>query len=325
MEIMKRIKKENILGVGDILVRYDSHYYFLASGDSSKYADYWPHKILQEDINIAKLKKPKNSQDSKEEKKPLTDVLSVIPVSEDEPSLNWLTKLDTFFSFNLDESTTIDWAPTLILATLGLVTVGGIGFWIYKRNDETNKDQSTLSTEAIQTPSDTLINNQDGHEIKGQVVLGPIIENNGLVVKVLSPGGGIGQISLNANGSFSVILDNKPSLVKIVVEDKNNEPDYIDEASGLPKNLAGELSAFVTLDDTQFTQVSVNPLTHISALLIEKTFSGFTQDLSSDDAVKINTQVAQQFLNKDVDITRYVIEPVINLIEIRSTKSEMAP
>ena len=203
-----------------------------------------------------------------------------------------------------DEENTDDHSG-LGLGMLGLIgggsltAIGGAAALLSQQDD----NKKTTTTESI---------TDDGiRQFSGDVVLGPLIEGHGLTVEFYDADNQLlATTAINEDGSYTLDIPSAPPFIKAIVVDTNALPDYMDEATGAPKDLEGSLSAWGIGDSsTHTTTLHINPLTTLAAKLIDdQTVSSTSKDLIAS----INTALAKTLLNSEEDITHYKIKPIVD-------------
>ncbi|WP_272647879.1 cadherin repeat domain-containing protein, partial [Paucibacter sp. XJ19-41] len=95
--------------------------------------------------------------------------------------------------------------------------------------------------------------------VKGTIVGGPVIAGNGLTVAVFAADGvsKLGEAKVNPDGSFSIAVGSYIGVVIARVVDSDTGADYLDEASGVGKDLNAELFS-IEVVRTPNTTVTVN-------------------------------------------------------------------
>ena len=121
--------------------------------------------------------------------------------------------------------------------------------------------------------------------LQGLVMAGPLKAGHGLTVNVFDYRGQklATGVEVDASGHFSVSLKNVTGtfvLIQVVV-DTDNDPDYVDEASGSPKDLGMNLRAVIKIGTQSTHALSVTPLTELAAqLMLHEKNNSVTTDLS---------------------------------------------
>ncbi len=102
--------------------------------------------------------------------------------------------------------------------------------------------------------------------ITGTVVAGPVLGGNGLKVEIYAADGTtkLGESTLDATGKFTVDVGAYTGIVIARLVDANGGDDYLDEATGVPKDLNANLMATSVVTGGTFT-LNINPLTTIAA------------------------------------------------------------
>ena len=102
--------------------------------------------------------------------------------------------------------------------------------------------------------------------ITGTVVAGPVLGGNGLKVEIYAANGTtkLGESTLDASGKFTVDVGAYTGIVIARLVDANGGADYLDEATGVPKDLNANLMATSVVTGGTFT-LNINPLTTIAA------------------------------------------------------------
>jgi hypothetical protein len=142
-------------------------------------------------------------------------------------------------------------------------------------------------------------------DITGNVVLGPVVEGNGLLVDLYDGEGNLllSGVDLDADGNFSATVAGTYPVVMAILRDENTNPDYLDEVRGTPTDLNTTLMALgngQTNGLTTTVQLNINPVTTIAAQLagLTATPSGVTfpaDGVTAEQAGAANTTVAQAF------------------------------
>jgi len=104
------------------------------------------------------------------------------------------------------------------------------------------------------------------HIISGTVVAGPVLGGNGLKVEIYAADGTtrLGESTLDATGKFTVDVGSYTGIVIARLVDANGGDDYLDEATGVPKDLNAQLMAVSVVSGGSVT-LNINPLTTIAA------------------------------------------------------------
>ncbi|MDP2810212.1 MAG: SwmB domain-containing protein, partial [Rhodocyclaceae bacterium] len=102
--------------------------------------------------------------------------------------------------------------------------------------------------------------------ITGTVVAGPVLGGNGLKVEIYAANGTtkLGESTLDATGKFTVNVGTYTGIVIARLVDANGGDDYLDEATGVPKDLNANLMATSVVTGGTVT-LNINPLTTIAA------------------------------------------------------------
>ncbi|BAO30157.1 SwmB domain-containing protein [Sulfuritalea hydrogenivorans] len=102
--------------------------------------------------------------------------------------------------------------------------------------------------------------------ITGTVVAGPVLAGSGLKVEIYAANGTtkLGESTLDASGKFTVDVGAYTGIVIARLVDANGGDDYLDEATGVPKDLNANLMATSVVTGGTFT-LNINPLTTIAA------------------------------------------------------------
>ncbi len=176
-----------------------------------------------------------------------------------------------------DEGGTLKWIKVISLY-MGSLSLLGLGAYYVFKQDEKESVEEAVTT------------------INGTVVLGPVIEGNGLSVEIISlEGVFLGKADVDAGGFYRATIPAHYDTVKIQVIDKNAEHDYLDESTGLTKDLDSPLFSIVSLNSQQVT-ANINPLTTLAARLMGLDEYGFGQDVTQEKIQTAYTQVAEHLL-----------------------------
>lgn len=145
-------------------------------------------------------------------------------------------------------------------------------------------------------------------DVSGTIVAGPVQIGNGLTVDVYRGDGTLlaAGIKVNADGSYSAtgLPIGAGDVIFVKVSDSTTGADYLDEATGIQKDLNAVLLAVTTVDGTSIT-MNINPLTTIAAIK-----SGLAADGTGTvkDAVNANAATAQAFGLSGIDIVKTAAE-----------------
>ncbi|TXT24292.1 MAG: fg-gap repeat-containing protein, partial [Gallionellaceae bacterium] len=102
--------------------------------------------------------------------------------------------------------------------------------------------------------------------VTGTVVVGPVIVGHGLKVEIYAADGTtkLGESTLDATGKFTVDVGAYTGIVIARLVDADGGDDYLDEATGVPKDLNANLMATSVVVGGTVT-LNINPLTTIAA------------------------------------------------------------
>ncbi len=200
------------------------------------------------------------------------------------------------------------------LGSIAIIGVTGMGLMglatrrYIKEHNETSNPNAKESKPAEQVTTEDVI------AITGEVTLGPLVSTHGLSAQLVDNLGNVLQVSaVDASGSYTLALTTRPDEFTVSIIDSSDAPDYIDESTKLPKDLDGDIKAISVLATDQLSAViNINPLTTIAANLIEQQKALLGDDFNSSQINIINTKVAESLLGESVDITTYVIQPIID-------------
>ncbi len=142
--------------------------------------------------------------------------------------------------------------------------------------------------------------------VMGQIVAGPVIVGNGLSVDIYLANGTllVSGIRVNSDGSFTAAnlpIDAGDVIIAKVV-DSTTGPDYLDEATGVAKDLNAVLLAVKTVEGTTVT-MNINPLTTVAAIKAGLAADGSGTVANAAAATNANKATAQAFGLADIDIT----------------------
>lgn len=139
--------------------------------------------------------------------------------------------------------------------------------------------------------------------VDGVVTAGPVIIGNGLTVNLYKADGTtlLKSGTLNGSGQFHIDIGSYTGVVIAKVIDANAGADYMDEATGLAKNLNANLMAVAVVTGGVVT-LNINPVTTIAAIK-----AGLASDGSGHvDATSVgnaNAAVAAAFGLGDITTT----------------------
>ncbi|MCY4046260.1 MAG: cadherin-like domain-containing protein, partial [Cellvibrionales bacterium] len=189
-----------------------------------------------------------------------------------------------------------------IIGVASAATLGGI-VYVNNRNEGSSPNQEQIDTELLT------------REVSGNIVLGPLVEGHGLKVELYDQNDTLLTTAVvGVDGNYNATIGKAIEQVKAKVIDTNDAADYIDEATGQPKDIDGQLSAWnvINLASDAIT-LNINPLTSLASAIIEKKLDAADNSLTAQQAIQsINNQVTKAFLGEDADITTYAINPVVD-------------
>ena len=147
--------------------------------------------------------------------------------------------------------------------------------------------------------SDTTIHNI----VDGVVTAGPVIPGNGLTVNLYKADGTtlLGSGGLNVAGQFRIDVGSYTGAVIAKVVDTNTAADYMDEATGLDKDLNANLMAVSVVTGGTIT-LNINPVTTIAAIKAGLT-SGGSGSVTATSVAEANTAVAAAFGVENITTT----------------------
>ncbi len=106
--------------------------------------------------------------------------------------------------------------------------------------------------------------------VQGNIVAGPLVAGHGLTVSLFTSAGTLVQsgIAVANDGSFSArVSANKGDVLIAKVIDSGTGADYLDEATGVSKDLTAALFAAVIVSDLSVpVQAQINPVTTLAAI-----------------------------------------------------------
>jgi hypothetical protein len=127
--------------------------------------------------------------------------------------------------------------------------------------------------------------------VNGSVVAGPVTSSNGLTVAVYEANGItlLGSTTLDSNGQFTIDVGRYTGVVIARVLDRDSGNDYLDEATGVPRDLNANLfSVGVVAANSSSVTLNINPLTTIA-------YQKMATNPSAEQVASINTAVASTF------------------------------
>lgn len=167
-------------------------------------------------------------------------------------------------------SSSLPWLGVSLLVAAAAGGGGGGG----GGSDPSNNNQ--LDNKQLSTDTNT--------SLQGLVMAGPLKAGHGLTVNVFDNRGQMlaSQVPVDESGHFSVSLTNVTgTFVLIQVVDTDNQTDYVDEASGSPKDLGMNLRAVIKIGAQTTHVLSVTPLTELAAqLMLQDKNNSVTTNLS---------------------------------------------
>ncbi|MCY4044916.1 MAG: hypothetical protein OXE99_07535 [Cellvibrionales bacterium] len=179
--------------------------------------------------------------------------------------------------------------------TLGSVSVAGGGAYFLLQEEE-------------QPASDAVT-------LQGQVTLGPIIENNGLMVQVSTLDDVIiGTQEVDPTGAYTIRIPKGYTILKLRVIDTSVEPDYLDESTGRLKDLDTDLYTILVIDEAgDVITANINPITTLSGRLMGLNAQGAIDGLTIEAINTANADVAKNILGDEtIDLAGYNIEAIID-------------
>ncbi|MCY4044915.1 MAG: hypothetical protein OXE99_07530 [Cellvibrionales bacterium] len=207
-----------------------------------------------------------------------------------------------------EEDDGINWKyVSIALGALGAI---GVGAALIGAKDDDKAPAPTVepsNTETLDVKEQVLI--------KGQAMLGPVVENNGLSIQILSVNNELlGTQVLNAKGEYLLSIDNPGDMVKVRLVDTNDSPDYIDEATGQVKDLSANLFTVISLTEgDQLVTAHVNPLTTMASRMMGFDADGNGEWVSSETIKQVNSELAENLLgNANIDLASYHVQPMID-------------
>lgn len=143
--------------------------------------------------------------------------------------------------------------------------------------------------------------------IEGVISAGPVIVGNGLTVSLYDGAGKliVSGVPVAANGTFTA-TDLPLSAGDVViarVNDNTTGADYLDEATGVGKDLNAVLLAVGVVDGTSVT-LNVNPVTTIAAIKAGLAVDGTGTITSATTVTNANTATAQAFGLQNISIIK---------------------
>jgi hypothetical protein len=142
--------------------------------------------------------------------------------------------------------------------------------------------------------------------VTGQVVAGPVVVGNGLSVDIYLANGTllVSGVKVNADGSFTAT--NLPigagDVIFARVVDSTTGADYLDEATGIAKDINAVLLAVKAVEGASVT-MNISPLTTIAAIKAGLAADGSGTIANAAAATNANIATASAFGLSGIDIT----------------------
>ncbi len=186
-------------------------------------------------------------------------------------------------SVESDGFTSSEWMYMGLGGLAGIAVAAGIGVGV-------SGSSSSASN------ADTEVMTNTNNIVQGLVVAGPVLEANELTVLVYKADGKtlLGEVDVTADGSFSINVGDYTGVVIAKVKDNGSGADYLDEATGIGKDLNAELfSVGVIVDANSKTDLNINVLTTIAyQKAIEQAGNG---SLNTGIVIDTNIAIAEAF------------------------------
>ena len=183
------------------------------------------------------------------------------------------------------------------ISNLGLIGLGllGGGLLLSAAGGGGGGGGDGSSSAASATATDTA-GTGTSNSVSGSIVAGPLIAGHGLTVKLYKADGttllGVTGI-VDRTGHFSIDVGSYTGAVIARVFDANSGVDFVDEATGLDKDLNANLMA-VAVVSGGVTTLNINPLTTIAAIRAGLAADG-SGSVSSASILEANMAVAAAF------------------------------
>jgi len=132
--------------------------------------------------------------------------------------------------------------------------------------------------------------------VSGTLVAGPVISGNTLKVSIYAANGStkIGESALDESGKFSVSVGTYTGVIIARVINSGSGNDYLDEATGRPKELNATLMAVAVVSGGTIA-VNINPLTTIAAQKAGLAADGSGNIANAAAVSNANAAVAEAF------------------------------
>jgi len=143
--------------------------------------------------------------------------------------------------------------------------------------------------------------------VQGIIVAGPVLDSNELTVSVYQADGRtlLGEANVTADGQFSIDVGDYTGVVIAKVKDNGSGLDYLDEATGLGKDLNAELFSMGVIGAPNSTiDLNINALTTI-AYQKAKEQAGSSL-LDAEVVINTNLAIAEVFGLKNLQTTGIV-------------------
>jgi len=143
--------------------------------------------------------------------------------------------------------------------------------------------------------------------VQGVIVAGPVLDSNELTVLVYQADGStlLGEANVTADGKFSIDVGDYTGVVIAKVKDNGSGVDYLDEATGVEKDLNAELFSMGVIGvPNSTTDLNINALTTI-AYQKAKEQAG-SRPLDADIVINTNIAIAEAFGLKNLQTTRVI-------------------